>query len=446
MRSLRSRLTLSYALLTLIVLSIVAITLTQVVFEIVTRPVAVALKSATTTARAIVAADPHAPFQVLEDRIDRAVGSANVKVLGPPHLSGRERSGQPPAPFRGPAETNLKTLLGIRDGFVPIDKSGVLILPDLKRVNSAVVLYLETLATAMLSALIISWLIARWITAQAIAPLTRVTEELRRFASGDFTPRPVNTTGRGELGELTDAYNGATAQVSAAFRERTRVEEHMRRFVADAGHELRTPLTVISGYHDVLEKGGYADTAIRERAFASLDKETRRMRALVERFMTLARLERPESSALEPVELTELTKDAIGELQVARKASIQLRHADEAYVYADPGELHEAVSNLVDNALKYGEGTQVTVDVLRKSKDVVLRVLDRGPGIAEAERGRIFERFYRGRHPSVVEGSGLGLAIAVRAAERAGGSIRLERADPGATIFALKLPLLPAQG
>jgi two-component system, OmpR family, sensor kinase len=111
------------------------------------------------------------------------------------------------------------------------------------------------------------------------------------------------------------------------------------------------------------------------------------------------------------------------------------------YVRADPADLHEAIANLVDNALKYGAGSLVRVMVEHERDSVVVRVSDCGPGIEPLEREKIFERFYRGAGNAEVEGSGLGLAIAARAANRAAGELTLERSEPGETVFALRLPL-----
>ncbi len=124
-----------------------------------------------------------------------------------------------------------------------------------------------------------------------------VTGALQRFAAGDFAPQRIDTQDRSEVGELARAFNGAASQVTAAFDERRRVEEYIRQFVADASHELRTPLTVIRGYLDVLKRGAFADPVKRDRAFATLDTESARMRALIDKLVVLARLERPQAFA-----------------------------------------------------------------------------------------------------------------------------------------------------
>jgi two-component system OmpR family sensor kinase len=216
----------------------------------------------------------------------------------------------------------------------------------------------------------------------------------------------------------------------------------MRRFVADAGHELRTPLTAVSGFVDVLERGGPDPTAMHARVLPTMKKEAKRMQALVERLIALSRLEGLDQVAPSEVDLGQLVSEAIVELRAVRAGRVALTDVTEVPVYVDATGIYEALLNLIENALKYGEGSDVHVAVAREGDEAVVRVQDGGPGIEEGDRGRIFERFYRGNNRLSIEGSGLGLAIAARAAERAGGSVLLESAEPGRTVFALRLPAL----
>ena len=437
--SLRSRLTLSYASVVAAVLIVVALVLTRFAFAFLTQGTLAAVADSVAAAQAIVAAHPHEDTEALRRTIVSAATRPGVvvRLLPPP----RTPPGEPPR--RNAAEQySLLSVLGLRPRFVHLgDGNEIFIAPDLRVIEPAIRTYVESLAVAVVLAVVLAWLFARWITAQAIAPLITVTGELRRFAGGDFTQRPVTTSDRSELGELIAAYNGATAQVASAFEERVRLEEQMRRFVADAGHELRTPLTVISGFVDVLARGGHADAEITERALRTMRTETNRMRRLVERLMALARLERPERAIAETVDVAEIARDAAAELGAARHRDVEVRvDSTRALVLGDPGELHEAIGNLVDNALKYGNGSPVTVEVSNGGDELLIAVRDRGPGIPERERPHVFERFFRGEDASGTEGTGLGLAIVERAAARAGGSVRLHSEPHAGTTFTLVLP------
>jgi two-component system OmpR family sensor kinase len=449
--SLRGRLTLAYASVVAAVLIVLAVILTRFAFTFLTQSTFAAVSDSVAAAQAIVAAHPHEDTPELRRLIIATATRPGVIVRLPPPRMQRGRGGPhgDSPPHNAAEQVSLTSLLGLRPRFVRMgDGNEIFIAPDLRVIEPAVKTYLASLAVSVVLALVLAWLLARWITAQAIAPLITVTGELRRFASGDFTQRPVTTSDRSELGELIAAYNGATAQVESAFAERMRLEEQMRRFIADAGHELRTPLTVISGFIDVLARGGDDDPEIRERALRTLKTETHRMRRLVERLMALARLERPERTNVETVDVVEIARDAAAQVGAARRRDVEVRAGGaNALVLGDPGELHEAIGNLVDNALKYGAGSPVTVDVSGDGEHVLVAVRDHGPGIPAREQPHVFERFFRGQDVSDVEGTGLGLAIVERAAARGGGSVRLQSGPDTGTAFTLVLPAYaPAAG
>ena len=453
-RSLRVRLTLSYTVLVAVVLSAVAIVASIFVFDFLSRPMVDALNKSESTARAIAAAHPHEPASVVGPLIQRAAAHPGIRIgigFRHPHGAQNVAFGPPPPDAKpwsdpGPPGRFLDRMLGVSPRSIVLNGGAVFISPDFRRVHTFLDVYLRALGISLLVAFLLAWLIARWITHQAVAPLMTVIGELRRFAGGDFAPRTIATSDRSELGELTEAYNGAAAQVAAALSERIRVEQHMRRFIAEAGHELRTPLTVIVGYHDVLRRGGWEDKHIRERALAMLGTETTRMRGLVERLMALARLERPEPSEAEVVDVAEIAAGAIEAVTVSRTAAVKLETYGAPKILGDPAELHEAIGNLVDNALKYGGNSAVSVTVAQEAANVTVRVRDGGPGIADTDRPRLFERFFRGDNREGIDGSGLGLAIVARAVERCGGSVELESGDPGRTCFTLRFAGATARG
>lgn len=444
--TLRSRLTLSYAAFAALPLVALALILTRLWFAFAAQPTLDAVSRAVASAELIVAAHPGESARTLAPALLRLGGNGVVVLLPPPDfpLRGGGRADEVQA-LRG---YSLTTPLGLRERRVAIPGGApILIAPDLHRFAPALRLYLVLLGLSVAAAIALAWIIARWLTLQAIAPLITVTAELRRFAGGDLTPRRLTSSDRAELGALTTAFNGAATQVAAALDERIRVEEQMRRFVADAGHELRTPLTAIGGFVDLLERGVIRDPQVRDRAFATLRAETMRMRRLVERLMTLARLERPEAAVLETVDVAEIAGNAVDEAVAARHGDVRLvrRDAQALLALAEPGELHEAIRNLVDNALKYGAGTPVAVELRRDGEQVELRVTDGGPGIPPAERPHVFERFFRGDETAGIEGSGLGLAIAERAARRCGGTVALDQRGAPGTTFVLRLPGRPAR-
>ncbi len=418
MTALRRRLTFAYTVIVGAFIGFVAIVLTGFAFDAVVRPLGDSIQAAAREGRALVAAQPDIAPDALAARVRAFVPSPEVAVfvIGPPRFGpppggpppdGGPRGfgpgrppGRPPGFGPGPPPAApgriIESMLGVRAEFVRVGGTQVAIVPQGAVLEARAREYLAILGVLLLFAFVAAWLIARWI---------------------------------------------ATAHVAAAFEERERAERGMRRFLADAGHELRTPLTIVTAYVDVLRKGGHEDANVRAQAFATLTSETQRMRRLVDRLVALARLEQPETTQPVVVDIGALAHDVVAAIGTARGGNVTCEVESGTFVLADPADVHEAIGNLVDNALKYGAGTPVRVAVKHERDAVVVRVGDGGPGIAPEDREKIFERFYRGAGRPDVEGSGLGLAIAARAAKRAGGELTLERSAPGATVFTLRLPL-----
>ena len=466
MISLRRRLTIAYTVIVGAFIGFVAIVLTWLALDAVVRPIGLSIQAAAREGRAIVAAQPQIGPEAVAARVRAFAAQPDVAVFvtraprgGPPPDAGPPPGGGgppgfgpdgppgpragPPGPMPGNGIPNrlLDSIFGLHGEFVPVGRMQVAIVPQRAPLEARARQYVVVLGVLLVFALLAAWLIARWIADQAVAPLIAVTAELDRFAGGDFSPRSVPLARFSDVAPLIAAYNGAAEQVSAAFEERERAELRMRRFLADAGHELRTPLTIVTAYVDVLRKGGHEDAKVRAQAFSTLTSETQRMRRLVDRLVALARLEQPETTQPVVVDIGALARDVVAAIGTARGGNVACEVESGTFVRADPADVHEAIGNLVDNALKYGAGTPVRVAVEHERDGVVVRVGDRGPGIAPEDREKIFERFYRGAGLQDVEGSGLGLAIAARAAKRAGGELALERSAPGETVFTLRLPL-----
>jgi two-component system OmpR family sensor kinase len=165
------------------------------------------------------------------------------------------------------------------------------------------------------------------------------------------------------------------------------------------------------------------------------------MRALIEKLIYLARLERGETTTPQVVDVSAVVSRVVDAMQTANeRAAIGVSAAAGALVVADEIDIGEAVRNLLDNALKYAPGTAITVTTAVDGDDVVLLVADRGPGMSEQDQAHAFDRFYRGRGDGDVDGSGLGLAIAKRAVERSEGTIALESRLGDGTRFTIRLP------
>ena len=216
------------------------------------------------------------------------------------------------------------------------------------------------------------------------------------------------------------------------------------RFVNDASHELRTPIAVISGYADMLARWGKDDEKVLEESITAIQKESTRMKHLVEQLLFLARGDSGRTTLqLEETNLTGLMREAyeesvmIDENHVYRFNSGSGGEANERLVVqADPGMLKQAVRILIDNAAKYTKDhDEIILGVGVADGRPYLQVQDCGIGMAEADVSHMFERFYRADEARSVEGTGLGLSIAKWIVDKHGGHFEiLSRQDLGTRI------------
>ena len=304
---------------------------------------------------------------------------------------------------------------------------------------STVSSFLIPLLIALAVAVTCGFLIARVLTRQALRPLDDVTASLQRFASGDLTPHTIASNEGHELAELADAYNGAIDQLQRAFAARDRANASMRQFIADAGHQLRTPLTVVQGFIAILRRGGMDSESDRDRILDTMNDQSRIMGSLIDKLILLERWESPEATVQAlPIDVGTLVADLVTPIADAhpnRRFVISTQSGILAVI--DPTELGYVVTNLADNAVKYGVG-EIAVRVRGEDSQAVIEVADQGPGIPSTDAARVFDRFYRGTQRDV-SGSGLGLAIVKRAVERANGTISLDT-SPSGSRFTVHLP------
>jgi two-component system OmpR family sensor kinase len=199
-------------------------------------------------------------------------------------------------------------------------------------------------------------------------------------------------------------------------------------FIADAAHELRTPLTAVQLQ---LELARWATTPEeREAAFEDLQRGVSRAIHLIGQLLTLARQE-PEATerSLESIDLVEIARLVVAEqapFAADRRVDVGVSDAVESVIQGNPETLRVMLGNLVDNAIRYTPaGGRVDVAVTHADHHAVLTVQDTGPGIPTADRGRVFDRFFRG-HELDVPGSGLGLAIVKGITDRHLARIKLD--------------------
>ena len=275
-----------------------------------------------------------------------------------------------------------------------------------------------------------------------IAGLTRAAREVARTRDPDITlakPRAND-----EVADLAHTFEDMLQELSAARGETEATLARQREFVADASHELRTPLTSILANLELLESE--LDGERREMAESAL-RSSRRMRRLVADLLLLARADAGREVPAVPVDLSAVAREAAAEagaLSSDHPLSLDLPGPVAVSGVAD--DLHRLAGNLVENALLHTPpGTPVTVSVRRDGDSAVLEVADRGPGVPEELRERVFERFASGAGDGATSrGSGLGLAIVKAVADAHGGRVELSAADGGGARFRVTLPATDA--
>jgi two-component system OmpR family sensor kinase len=294
---------------------------------------------------------------------------------------------------------------------------------------------------------------------RALSPLAEMTSTAQRVSElpldrGDvaLAERVDIEDERTEVGRLGTAFNRMLGHVASALSAREQSEREVRRFVADASHELRTPLASIRGYAELTRLHGGELPPDVVHAIGRIESESVRMTELVEDLLLLARLDEGRALRRDPVDLSAIVRDTVGDAQVASPDHDWRVAIPDApvIVTGDDARLRQVLANLLANArIHTPEGTNVVVRVgtVPATADGVpasarVTVTDDGPGIDPDVRSNLFERFARGdaSRSRRAGSTGLGLAI-VRAVVQAHRGTVDVRSEPGQTVFTVELPL-----
>ncbi len=296
------------------------------------------------------------------------------------------------------------------------------------------------LGTALIAA-VVGLVVARGLT----APLNSLMTATTRMTSGDLSTRaPVH--GEDEIGQLARQFNQMAAHLEASFAQLSTERDALRRFIADASHELRTPVTALQNFLDLLQGPAVDDPAARSEFLAESQKQVSRLEWVTQNLLDLSRLEAGLAALdLARHDVRDITSAAASAFKpLAQEKGIELSLQLPAAPYdvqCDRARLEIALSNLIDNALKFTPaGGRVEVGAEVEGGVARWWVQDNGHGIDPADQPHIFERFYRGRHARA-EGSGLGLAIVHSIVQAHGGRVKLESAPGKGSRFVIELPL-----
>jgi len=403
---------------------------------------------------AILRSDPSDTviFQVLGARGEWIAGDRDLPVPEEPHSAADELrfrddkvQGQPVRvaylwlPMAGMAATAVPPLVQVAE---TLDKRSQLTSEIARGVM------LSQFAILPLAVLLVWFALLR-----GFNPLNELQRRIRQRASDDLSPIDERLAPE-EVGPLVSAINDLLARLDRSIAAQ-------RHFVADAAHQLKTPLAGLRTQAELAERevdaGG--DLKAVKRSLHQIARSSQRAAHMVNQLLAMARAEdREQALRSQPFSLAALAIEAVRDLVPrALESGIDLgyegpqpRDDSTPRLAGQPVLVREAIRNLIDNALQYTpRGGTVTTRVLADPfcQVAVLQVEDNGPGIAEAERELVFQPFYRALGTEA-EGSGLGLAIVREIAERHGGSVAIEaanpRSQPPGTRVTLRLPLQPA--
>ncbi|EXU75249.1 two-component system sensor histidine kinase BaeS [Erwinia mallotivora] len=284
----------------------------------------------------------------------------------------------------------------------------------------------------MLLAALVTWLMSRGL----LAPVKRLVDGTHRLAAGDFTSR-VQANSRDELGRLAQDFNRLAGTLEK--------NESMRRaFMADISHELRTPLAILRGELEAIQDGVRQLTP---ESIVSLQGEVSTLTKLVDDVHQLSLSDEGalayRKSDINLVPLLELVAANFSHRYQRQGLTLHLALPEQAVLFGDPDRLIQLFTNLMENSLRYTDaGGGLTVTVEKLESQWLLQFEDSAPGITDAQRGQIFERFYRAESSRnrASGGSGLGLAICQNIVEAHDGRITADHASAGGLRITVHLP------
>ena len=284
-------------------------------------------------------------------------------------------------------------------------------------------------------ALLVSSLFSRLLTTRIGALL----KAIRVVGEGEYGHR-LQTEGQDELDQLADEFNQLTDRLQAT-------EEVRRRFVSDASHELKTPLASICLLSDsILQTDGMDEETIRE-FVTDIGDEAQRLTRITEHLLALSRMDSLPMADTHPVALDEVVEKVLAMLAPvasAERITVRTSLKPDCIVLATPDEMYQICFNLVENAIKYNvPDGQVCICSYLDHDQVILEVSDTGLGIPDADRNKVFNRFYRvdKARARAAGGTGLGLSIVRDSVRRHNGWVTVRANQPEGSVFTVGFPL-----
>jgi two-component system, OmpR family, sensor histidine kinase MprB len=291
------------------------------------------------------------------------------------------------------------------------------------------------LALIALGGIALAALLGRLVAGAAVLPLKRLTQATEHVALTQDLSGRIKPVGPDEIGRLARSFNSMLDALESSMTALDDSVHAQRQLVADASHELRTPVTSLRTNIELLQQAEDMEPHDRQRLLSDVVEQIEELTLLMNDLIELARGEEP-FAATEDVRLDLLARDVIERACRHAPGADFAVGLEPTVVPAVAARLERAISNLIDNAVKYSPPHEPVEVALA---DGELTVRDHGPGISTADQPHVFDRFYRGAEARGRPGSGLGLAIVRQVVEQQGGAVSAERAPGGGTLMRMRL-------
>ncbi|MBR5783490.1 MAG: HAMP domain-containing histidine kinase [Clostridia bacterium] len=313
------------------------------------------------------------------------------------------------------------------------DYGTVYIAKSMQREDDFFALLLVVISVGAVLAAITSGVVGFSVSQKCLRPVHSMSRLMKEMTVSDLSARLDTNKIHTELRDMARYYNQMMDRLEASYGAQAR-------FVSDASHELRTPLAVISGYADILQRWGKEDPAVLEEAIGSINDQCRRMNELLERLLTLSRMDNtlPEAHKthqdLYPV-LDEIARDFS---LVAGDRDITVSAEKDISATFDAELLRQTLTIFLDNAVKFtATHGQIVLFATQEEDGLYVGVKDDGIGISADKLDKIFERFYKADPARGEKGYGLGLSIAASLAKAMDAAIKVDSTPDEGTTFTL---------
>lgn len=281
---------------------------------------------------------------------------------------------------------------------------------------------------------LLSTVLGSIVARSAMRPVGELSAAVARVTRTDVLD-PIEVSSDDELSELTRSFNTMLYSLASS-------RARQNRLIADAGHELRTPLTSLRTNIELLvadEKSGMLPQGARADILRDIAAQLAEFTSLIQDLVQLSRGEQMKPSR-EPVDLRDIVNAALARVRRRGPGLFFDVELNPWYLVGEPDTLERAVTNLLDNAVKFSPAGG-TIRVLLQCDQ--LRISDQGPGIDDEDLPHIFDRFYRSDRSRNTPGTGLGLSIVAQTVARHGGWVRASRSAEGGAEFTVRLPGAP---